>query len=129
MKQSFIVLGEGLTDLFEFKTLIQYNHERINRIVFFNSPSSDKGLSSAAIIMNPTEGNYFQAMYIMLNAFPYPHPEDNKKSAMIRGFAEDFQLPLNELDVKSSDEFHDLELYFNYLVGVLRLYHWIPPLQ
>ena len=129
MKQSFIVLGEGLTDLFEFKTLIEYDHSRINRIVFFNSHDSHKGLSSAAIIMNPTEGNYFQAMYIMVNAFPYPHPEDNKKSEMIRNWAEQYDLTLNELDVKSTDDFPDLELYFNYLVGVLRLYHWIPPLQ
>ncbi|MDU1489274.1 MAG: hypothetical protein E7B21_14605, partial [Staphylococcus epidermidis] len=26
MKQSFIKIGEGLTDLFEFTTLIEYNH-------------------------------------------------------------------------------------------------------
>ncbi|MCD8914510.1 hypothetical protein K2V61_02890 [Staphylococcus simulans] len=129
MKQSFIVLGEGLTDLFEFKTLIEYNHARINRIVFFNSPQSEKGLSSAAIIMNPTEGNYFQAMYIMVNAFDYPHPNDNKKSEMIRGFAEQYNVQLTELDVKSTDDFYDLDLYFNYLIGVLRLYRWIPPLQ
>ncbi|GEP80106.1 DUF7147 family protein [Staphylococcus carnosus] len=129
MKQSFIVLGEGLTDLFEFKTLIEYDHKRINRIVFFNSPDSKKGLSSAAIIMNPTEGNYFQAMYIMVNAFKNPHPEDNKKSEMIRTWANQYDLTLNELDVKSTDNFHDLELYFNYLIGVLRLYRWIPPLQ
>lgn len=129
MKQSFIVLGEGLTDLFEFKTLIEYNHQRINRIVFFNSPNSDKQLSSAAIIMNPTEGNYFQAMYIMINAFKYPHPTDNKKSSMIRSFAKDYQITINELDVKSTDDFYDLDLYFNYLIGVLRLYHYIPPLQ
>lgn len=34
MKQSFIVLGHGLTDLYEFKTLIEYNHQRIERLVF-----------------------------------------------------------------------------------------------
>ena len=32
MKQSFIKIGEGLTDLFEFTTLIEYNHKRINRM-------------------------------------------------------------------------------------------------
>ena len=34
MKQSFIILGEGLTDLFEFLTLIEYNHARIDKVVF-----------------------------------------------------------------------------------------------
>lgn len=38
MKQSFIVLGHGLTDLYEFKTLIEYNHQRIERLVFFPHP-------------------------------------------------------------------------------------------
>ena len=54
MKQSFIVLGEGLTDLFEFNTLIEYNHLRINKIVYFHTPQSSKQLSSVAMIMNPT---------------------------------------------------------------------------
>lgn len=48
-----------------------------------------------------------------------PHPEDNKKSEMIRTWANQYDLTLNELDVKSTDDFHDLELYFNYLIGVL----------
>ena len=52
MKQSFIVLGEGLTDLFEFNTLIEYNHLRINKIVYFHTPQSSKQLSSVAMIMN-----------------------------------------------------------------------------
>ena len=34
MKQAFIQLGEGLTDLFEFTTLIEYNHARIEHIVY-----------------------------------------------------------------------------------------------
>lgn len=68
MKQSFIKIGEGLTDLFEFITLIEYNHTRINRIVYFHTPHSEKQLSSVAIIMNPTAEKHFQAMYIMTNA-------------------------------------------------------------
>ena len=78
MKQSFIVLGEGLTDLFEFNTLIEYNHLRINKIVYFHTPQSSKQLSSVAMIMNPTSGNHFQAMYIMLDALKYPFPNSNK---------------------------------------------------
>ena len=45
MKQSFIILGEGLTDLFEFLTLIEYNHARIDKVVYFHTPQSDKQLS------------------------------------------------------------------------------------
>ena len=87
MKQSFIVLGEGLTDLFEFTTLIDYNHPRIDKIIYFHSPQTEKQLSSVAIVMQPTEGNYFQALYMMMNAVKYPYPDSNKKFEMINNLS------------------------------------------
>ena len=66
---------EGLTDLFEFLTLIEYNHARIDKVVYFHTPQSDKQLSSVAIIMNPTTGKQFQAIYMMLNAFKISLPK------------------------------------------------------
>lgn len=129
MKQSFIKIGEGLTDLFEFTTLIEYNHKRINRIVYFHSPQSDKQLSSVAIIMNPTSENHFQAIYIMINALKYPYPDGNKKFDIINSKAEKYDVPVVGIDVQPPETYHDLELYFNYLISVLRLQRWIPPLQ
>lgn len=41
MKQTFITLGEGLTDLFEFMTMIEYNHQRIDKIIYFHSPQAE----------------------------------------------------------------------------------------
>ena len=129
MKQSFIKIGEGLTDLFEFTTLIEYNHTRINRIVYFHTPHSEKQLSSVAIIMNPTVEKHFQAMYIMTNALKYPYPEGNKKFNMINSAAENYDIPVVGIDVQPPDVYPDLALYFNYLISVLRLQRWIPPLQ
>ena len=80
MKQSFIVLGEGLTDLFEFTTLIEYNYPRIDKIVYLHSPQSTQLLSSVVMIMHPTSGKHFQAMYMMLNALKYPYPMEIKNS-------------------------------------------------
>ncbi|MBF2178008.1 hypothetical protein H3984_09890 [Staphylococcus warneri] len=129
MKQSFIVLGEGLTDLFEFTTLIDYNHSRIDKIIYFHSPKTEKQLSSVAIVMQPTEGNYFQAMYMMMNAVKYPYPDSNKKFEMINNKAEAYDIPVLGIDVQPPEAFHDNDLYFNYLISVLRLQRWIPPLQ
>ena len=129
MKQSFIVLGEGLTDLFEFTTLIDYNHPRIDKIIYFHSPQTEKQLSSVAIVMQPTEGNYFQALYMMMNAVKYPYPDSNKKFEMINNKAEAYDIPVLGIDVQPPEAFHDNDLYFNYLISVLRLQRWIPPLQ
>ncbi|MCE0454647.1 MULTISPECIES: hypothetical protein [Staphylococcus] len=129
MKQSFIVLGEGLTDLFEFNTLIEYNHLRINKIVYFHTPQSSKQLSSVAMIMNPTSGNHFQAMYIMLDALKYPYPDSNKKFELINNQANQYNVPIFGIDVQPSEAFHTLDQYFKYLISVLRLQNWIPPMQ
>lgn len=93
MKQTFITLGEGLTDLFEFMTMIEYNHQRIDKIIYFHSPQAENKKSSVAIIMNPTTGNHFQAFYIMINAIKYPYPDSNKKFQMINDCAEKFDIP------------------------------------
>lgn len=129
MKQSFITLGEGLTDLFEFTTLIEYNHARIDKIVFFHTPQSTKRLSSVAIIMQPTAGNHFQAFYTMINALQYPYPKSNKKFILINDYAEKYHIPVVGIDVQPPEAFHDLDLYYSYLISVLRLQHWIPELR
>ncbi|MGO2205776.1 MAG: DUF7147 family protein [Staphylococcus xylosus] len=129
MKQSFIKLGEGLTDLFEFNTLIEYNFERIDYLVYFHSPKSEKQRSSVALIMKPTSGQQFQAMYIMLNALNYPYPTSNKKFEMINNQAAKYNIDVKAVEVQPLEVFHETELYFNYLTSVLRLQRWIPPLQ
>ncbi|MBF7029033.1 DUF7147 family protein [Staphylococcus kloosii] len=129
MKQSFIYLGEGLTDLFEFTTLIEYNYKRVDAVVFFHTPKSQKQLSSVALVMQPTSENHFQAIYIMLNAVKYPYPQGNKKSDIITASANNYNIPIKGVDVQPPETFHDHELYFNYLKSVLRLQNWIPPLQ
>ncbi|ARJ51561.1 DUF7147 family protein [Staphylococcus lutrae] len=129
MQQSFIVLGHGLTDLYEFKTLIEYNHARIDRIVFFHTPKSEQQLTSVAMIMQPTAGRHFQAIYIMLDALRYPYPEHNRKYTLIQSFATPYNIEMVGIDVHAPDDYPELELYFNYLKGVLRLQHWIPALE
>ncbi len=62
MKQTFITLGEGLTDLFEFMTMIEYNHQRIDKIIYFHSPQAENKKSSVAIIMNPDNWQSFSSI-------------------------------------------------------------------
>src|SRR5699024_3806068 len=106
MKQSFIKLGEGLTDLFEFITLIEYNHTRIDYIVYFHKRNYDKEISSIAIIMKPTKDKHVQAHDIMGNALKYPYPESNKKFDMINKQAAQFNLEIKEIDVQPPERFH-----------------------
>ncbi|HDP4329461.1 DUF7147 family protein, partial [Staphylococcus aureus] len=53
----------------------------------------------------------------------------NKKFQMINDCAEKFDIPILGIDVQPPQAFHDLSLYYNYLISVLRLQKWIPELQ
>ncbi len=65
MKQTFITLGEGLTDLFEFMTMIEYNHQRIDKIIYFHSPQAENKKSSVAIIINLHKLVIIPKLYIL----------------------------------------------------------------
>ncbi|MEJ7141950.1 hypothetical protein WL220_12250, partial [Staphylococcus capitis] len=56
-------------------------------------------------------------------------PNSNKKFDMINQKAEEYDIPVLGIDVQPPEAFHDNDLYFNYLISVLRLQRWIPPLQ
>ena len=104
MKQSFIVIGHGLTDLFEFQTIIEYNHERISDILMLHTPLSEEKLSTACIIMKPTKENHFQAIYTILEGIRYPYPESNKKFDLINQWANEYDIKVKGLDGLNSQK-------------------------
>lgn len=59
----------------------------------------------------------------------YPYPDGNKKFEIINTEAEKYNIPIVGIDVQPPETYPDIDLYFNYLISVLRLQRWIPPLQ
>ena len=66
---------------------------------------------------------------MMLNALKYPYPNSNKKFEMINEQAQSYDIPIVGIDVQPPNAFHMNDLYFKYLISVLRLQNWIPPMQ
>ncbi|ULG72785.1 DUF7147 family protein [Macrococcus brunensis] len=128
MSQSFIELGPGLSDFFEFEELIRYNHERIRSVVALHTTLEKTPKTSILVIMNPTKQGHFQGIYSTFESLPYPYPDSNKRFDLIRGWAENYQLPFLEFETKAMHHFHEQALFYNYLIGVLRLQRQLPPL-
>ncbi|UBH09437.1 DUF7147 family protein [Macrococcus armenti] len=127
MKQTFIPLGSGLSDLFEFEQLMKYNHERIHCLLFLHTTLETEPKTSCILIMQPANDK-FQAMYSIFECIKYPYNGLSKKYELLKGWAETYGIDIKEHEIKSKQHFYEDELYYQYLTGVLRLQRIIPPM-
>jgi hypothetical protein len=85
--------------------------------------------SSLVLILHPASPGKMMPLYLCLEGIYNP---DNKQSERFRLFeqlSKQVDKPIHKLEVKSSDQFEEKELYYQYLIGVLRMNRYIPPLQ
>lgn len=129
MIQRFIELGEGYSDIYELLELAKANQHRLLHMMAFHTVKREKKVTSLVIVMKPTETGDFQALYICREGISNPHDKPNKRFDLFQQTANDLEKTIIELTVKSSNEFAESALYFQYLIGILRLNHYIAPLK
>lgn len=127
MKQTFIPLGSGLSDLFEFEQLMKYNYERIHCLLFLHTTLEVEPKTSCILIMQPANDK-FQAMYSIFECIKYPYDGPSKKYELLKCWANTYGIDIKEHEIKSKQHFYEDELYYQYLTGVLRLQRIIPPM-
>jgi hypothetical protein len=88
-----------------------------------------KELTSPVVILKPTEPGKFQALYICREGIPNPHIKPNQRFDLFQQTAHELHKMVHELNVKPSTVFHEKELYYQHLIGILRLNHYLLPLQ
>ncbi|OCA83933.1 DUF7147 family protein [Pseudobacillus wudalianchiensis] len=128
MIQRFIELGEGYSDIYELLEIARNNPHRLTHMIAFHSSAGDRSMTSLAIVLSPTDPGEFQPIYICREGIPYPHRTPNKRFDLFKETAEVLNRPIIEMDVKPSSAFTETELYFQYLIGILRLNHLLAPL-
>ncbi|WP_039232221.1 DUF7147 family protein [Bacillus thermotolerans] len=121
MIQRFIELGEGYSDLYELLEIAHNNKQRLMHMLALHTPLEERPSTSLAVILSPTDPGEFQPIYICREGIPYPHTAPNKRFNLFKQTAEALGKPLIEMDVKPSSTFAERELYFQYLIGILRL--------
>lgn len=88
-----------------------------------------KSVTSLIVILKPTDPGNFQPLYICREGIPNPSVTQNKRFDLFRGLAQELDKEIIQFKVKASREFSDKELFYQYLTGILRLNHYIAPLQ
>nr|WP_309099259.1 methylthioribose kinase [Fredinandcohnia onubensis] len=129
MIQRFIELGEGYSDIYELLELMKNNRDRVSKLFAFNTTVQDRQVSSIAVAFQPTNPGNFQAIYICREGIPNPEITPNKRYSLFADLANDFDLSIITLDVKPSTMFSEKELYYQHLIGILRMNRYIPPMQ
>jgi len=127
--QRFIELGEGYSDIYELIELARANRERLLHLMAFHANVRNRDVTSLVVVLKPTTEGDFQALYICREGIPNPKVMPNKRFDLFKSLADELEKEIIELTVKSSEQFAEKELYYQYLIGILRLNHYILPLQ
>lgn len=129
MIQRFIELGEGYSDIYELIELAKSNRHRLLHMMALHSDANNKQTTSLVIILNPTDPGNFQPLYICREGIPNPSVTPNKRFDLFQETAVELDKTVIQLTVKSSSMFAEKQLFYQYLIGILRLNHYIPPLK
>ncbi|MDQ0198475.1 DUF7147 family protein [Neobacillus ginsengisoli] len=129
MIQRFIELGEGYSDLYELIELATANKHRLVHMMALHTKIETQEVTSLVVVLKPTDPGKFQALYICREGIPNPNYIPNKRYDLFSQTAEELEKKIHELSVKPSYLFHEKELFYQHLIGILRLNHYLAPLQ
>lgn len=129
MIQRFIELGQGYSDIYELLEIGKHNSERIARLLALHTKINEKKVTSLVIVMQPTDPGDFQALYICREGIPNPHETPNKRYELFKDLAVQLDKTIIELDVKPSITFSETDLYYQHLIGILRMNRYLPPMK
>ncbi|WP_458352919.1 DUF7147 family protein [Peribacillus frigoritolerans] len=128
MIQRFIEIGQGYSDIYELLEVGRNQKHRVARLLAMHTAINDKKVTSLVIVMEPTDPGKFQPLYICREGIPNPHATKNKRYELFENLAEELDRPIIEIDVKPSVLFAEIELYYQHLIGILRMNRYLPPL-
>jgi hypothetical protein len=126
--QRFIEIGQGYSDIYELLEVGRNQKHRVARLLAMHTTIDDKKVTSLVIVMEPTDPGKFQPLYICREGIPNPHATKNKRYELFENLAEELDRPIIEIDVKPSVLFAEIELYYQHLIGILRMNRYLPPL-
>ncbi|WP_349729609.1 DUF7147 family protein [Peribacillus frigoritolerans] len=128
MIQRFIEIGQGYSDIYELLEVGRNQKHRVARLLAMHTTIDDKKVTSLVIVMQPTDPGKFQPLYICREGIPNPHATKNKRYELFENLAKELDRPIIEIDVKPSVLFAEIELYYQHLIGILRMNRYLPPL-
>lgn len=129
LHQRFIELGEGYGDVFELCELLRTNRERLHRTFILSSPTPSGQALSFAAAFEPVNNGYFMPIYICREGIIQQGDVKSKRRILFEEAATSVGSTPSTIELKNSSEFEERELFYQYVTGILRLNHLLPPLR
>lgn len=122
MIQRFIELGEGYADFFELIELTKHNASRIHACLQLEAGENKVSL---AVALSPPKDTRFMPIYLCCEGL---HP-NSKRITQFKELATSLGHHVHEVIVQEKSAFYDQALYNQYLLGLLRMQHILPPMR
>lgn len=129
MIQRFIELGQGYSDIYELIEIATSNRHRVQNILRFNTIIDGVQSTSFTIVLKPTVLGNFQPLYTCREGIIFSEDKISKRIEMIEQLASEMDIEIITFSVKPSKEYAEINLYYQHLIGILRMNKIIPPLQ
>ncbi|MFJ7648009.1 methylthioribose kinase [Lysinibacillus sp. NPDC097279] len=129
MPQQFIELGEGYGDVYELLEIIKTNQGRFHQAFILTSTKEDKKVASLAIALKPVGDSKFMPIYICREGIPFNEEKPSKRQMMFEESIEQLGRKAVVVEIKHSSIFSEPKLFYQYLIGIMRLHHYIPALN
>lgn len=124
MLQRFIEIGDGYSDLYELMEIAKTNSNRVESLISLETKKNNKIITSVVVVLKPVMPSNFQPLYICMEGIP----KDSKRWKLFESIGSELNKEIFKLEVKHSDSFNERELYFHYIIGVLRMNRMIKSL-
>lgn len=128
MPQQFIELGEGYGDVYELLEIIKTNQSRFHQAFILTSSKGDRKVASLAIALKPAGDSKFMPIYICREGIPFDEEMPSKRQLMFNECIEQLGRKAVIVEIKHSSIFSESNLFYQYLIGIMRLHHYIPAL-
>lgn len=129
MIQQFIELGQGYGDIYELCELVSTNEQRFHNAFIFTAAHDGNSVASLAVAFKPSGESKFMPIYICREGIPYSEEKLSKRIEIFKQTIQDVKQQENILEIKHSSVFSEKNQYYQYLIGILRLNRYIPPMQ
>lgn len=129
MIQRMIEIGEGYSDLYELFELAKSQKDRVKFLLKLTSDKNNQKCCTFAVILSPTSIGEFQPIYYCREGITIKENSISKREELFEDLAVKLNKEIITLHIRHSSSFHAIELYQQYLIGILRLNHFIPPMK
>lgn len=129
MIQQFVELGQGYGDIYELCELIKTNEKRFHQAFIFTSTKDEKTVASIAVALKPVGDSKFMPIYVCREGIPYNIEKYAKRLEIFEETVAQLGRKAVVVETKHSSNFSETFLFYQYLIGIIRMNGYIPPMN